>query len=275
MLPVESFHLALFITATIQSSGKYGIIEQAFCGLNWLHKTLNLPNPCESDSVKTIKEAAKRALAKPVVKKQPVSPHNMKQLTKKLWHSADLLQMRTLTLALLSYAGFLRYDEVHRVRREHISFLRTYMKIFIPSSKTDQHNVGDYVYIARTGRSTCPYNTLKQYLATPSISNFDRVFIFRAVIRSKAGCYLKRIDRAISYSTVRDSFIGDCLDMELDRKLFGIHSFRRGGATHACRTGVNDRLFKNHGRWRSENAKDGYVSEDLETKLSVTRNLGI
>ena len=110
VLPVASFHLALFITATIQSSGKYG--------LNWLHKTLNLPNPCESDTVKTIKEAAKRVLAKPVVKKQPVSPHNMKQLTKKLWHSADLLQMRTLTLALLSYAGFLRYDEVHTVRRE-------------------------------------------------------------------------------------------------------------------------------------------------------------
>ena len=61
VLPVLSFHLALFITATIQSSGKYGIIEQAFYGLNWFHKTLTLPNPCESDTVKTIKEAAKRA----------------------------------------------------------------------------------------------------------------------------------------------------------------------------------------------------------------------
>ena len=183
--------------------------------------------------------------------------------------------MRTLTLALLSYAGFLRYDEVHRVRREHISFLPTYMKIFIPSSKTDQQNVGDYVYITRTGRSTCPYNTLKQYLATASISNSDKVFIFRAVTRSKARCYLKRIDRPISYSTVRDRVLSAIASIGLDRKLFGIHSLRRGGATHACRTGVNDRLFKKHGRWRSENAKDGYVSEDLETKLSVTRNLGI
>ena len=54
-----------------------------------------------------------------------------------------------------------------------------------------------------------------------------------------------------------------------------MHSLRRGGETHSCRRGVHDRLFKKHGRWPSENVKDGYVSEDLETKLSVTRNLGI
>ena len=60
----------------------------------------------------------------------------------------------------------------------------------------------------------------------------------------------------------------------LNRKLFGTHSFRRGGATHAAGHGISDRLFKKHGRWKSDNAKDGYVSEDMDTRLSVTRNLG-
>ena len=61
----------------------------------------------------------------------------------------------------------------------------------------------------------------------------------------------------------------------LDRAMFGMHSFRRGGATEAARRGISDRLFKKHGRWKSDNAKDGYVSEDLETRLSVTKNLGV
>ena len=64
-------------------------------------------------------------------------------------------------------------------------------------------------------------------------------------------------------------------EIGLDRKAFGTHSLRRGGATSAARAGVDDRLFKKHGRWKSENAKDGYVSEDLTARLSVSQSLGI
>ena len=39
--------------------------------------------------------------------------------------------------------------------------------------------------------------------------------------------------------------------------------------------GVPDRLFKRHGRWRSENVKDGYIKDDLKALLSVSLALGI
>jgi hypothetical protein len=38
---------------------------------------------------------------------------------------------------------------------------------------------------------------------------------------------------------------------------------------------VPDRLFKEHGAWRSERVKDGYVVSSLQTRLSVTANLGL
>ena len=44
-----------------------------------------------------------------------------------------------------------------------------------------------------------------------------------------------------------------------DAKQFGLRSLRSGGAKAAANAGVPDRLFKCHGRWRSETAKDGYV----------------
>ena len=50
---------------------------------------------------------------------------------------------------------------------------------------------------------------------------------------------------------------------------FGLHSLRSGGATAAYSCGVSDRLFKIHGRWKSEQAKDGYVLEDIQKRLSV------
>ena len=57
--------------------------------------------------------------------------------------------------------------------------------------------------------------------------------------------------------------------------MFELHSLRSGGATQAANNNVSDRLFKAHGRWRSENAKDGYVQDSLTAKLSVYKNLGL
>ena len=48
-------------------------------------------------------------------------------------------------------------------------------------------------------------------------------------------------------------------------KVFGLHSLRSGGATAAANAGVNDRLFKRHGRWRSDKARDGYVKDNFRS----------
>ena len=46
-----------------------------------------------------------------------------------------------------------------------------------------------------------------------------------------------------------------------------------GGATAAANAGVEDRLFKRHGRWKSASAKD-YVKVSVERRLEVTRQSG-
>ena len=54
-----------------------------------------------------------------------------------------------------------------------------------------------------------------------------------------------------------------------------MHSLRAGGAMAAANAGVPDRLFKRHGRWKSESAKDGYVKDSVERRLEVSKQLGI
>ena len=61
----------------------------------------------------------------------------------------------------------------------------------------------------------------------------------------------------------------------LDHHQFGLHSLRAGGSSAAANAGVPDRLFKRHGRWRSENAKDGYVKDTMEERLEVSRKIGL
>ena len=58
-----------------------------------------------------------------------------------------------------------------------------------------------------------------------------------------------------------------------DPTVFGMHSFRAGGATAAANAGVPDRLFKRHGRWKSDTAKDGYVKDSEKSRLSVSQSL--
>ena len=44
----------------------------------------------------------------------------------------------------------------------------------------------------------------------------------------------------------------------LDKSKYGLRS---GGASAAANAGVPDHWFKRHGRWRSENTKDGINSK--------------
>ena len=64
-------------------------------------------------------------------------------------------------------------------------------------------------------------------------------------------------------------------ELGFDAKQFGLHSLRSGGATAAAQAGVPDRLFKRHGRWRSESAKDGYIKDSMPALMSVSESLNL
>ena len=63
--------------------------------------------------------------------------------------------------------------------------------------------------------------------------------------------------------------------INLPKSKFGLHSLRGSGATAAANSDVPDRLFKHHGRWRSDRAKDSYVKDNVKALLSVSHNLRI
>lgn len=92
----------------------------------------------------------------------------------------------------------------------------------------------------------------------------------------KSNSYRLRTDnRLILYTRAREIILDALEKIGLEKSKFGVHRLRSGGATSAAAAGVCDRLFKKHGRWRSDRAKDGYVKENLSEKLKVTKYLGI
>ena len=112
------------------------------------------------------------------------------------------------------------------------------------------------------------YVSLRGICASP-----DR-YLFRGITRSKNGVKLRQ-QGGLSYTRMRELLLEKLSAVGLDPKKYGLHSLRAGGATAAANAGVPDRLFKRHGRWRSENAKDGYVKDSLSSRLSVSKNIGL
>jgi hypothetical protein len=55
----------------------------------------------------------------------------------------------------------------------------------------------------------------------------------------------------------------------LDKNKIGLHSLRSGGATTAAAAGIDYRLFKKHGRWKSDKAKEVYVKEYITDRILV------
>jgi hypothetical protein len=55
---------------------------------------------------------------------------------------------------------------------------------------------------------------------------------------------LRRDDKALSYSLMRELFIQAFQYFVPDIKKFGLHSLRSGGATTCAYLGISERLFK-------------------------------
>ena len=56
---------------------------------------------------------------------------------------------------------------------------------------------------------------------------------------------------------------------------FSTHSLIAGGASASANAGVADSVFQRHGRWKSVSAKNGYINDNLGSRLSVSECLGI
>ena len=228
-----------------------------------------LPSPMSYPTVRTMQESAHRIKGRPKVKKEPVTPQLLQKMVSTLaQESASLLDIRTVTICLLAFSGFFRFNEIAQIRCSDLQFSSTDVRIRVRQSKTDQYRDGNEVVIARTGSDTYPVAMLERYMAMANLTPAGENWLFRPLTATKhktSGTY-SRVREVVREALCR---LGEKPDD------YGLHSFRAGGATAAANAGVEDQLFKRHGRWKSENAKDGYIKDSYDSRLSVSLKLGL
>ena len=190
-----------------------------------------------------------------------------------MYEFGNAKNQRIICANLLAYAGFMRSAELLNIRVHDIVFHDTFMIIFIESSKTGKYRDGAWITIATTETYMCPVENVKKLIAWVDLK--DDIFLFCNLCHSKSGYSARKDNKRMSYSNLRDQFLNAIAPNVNDIKKYGLHSLRSGGATSAANSGVQDRMFKRHGCWLSESAKDGYIKDSLKERLSVSLSLGL
>ena len=183
--------------------------------------------------------------------------------------SASLGDIRDVCFCLLAFAGFLRFDELSSLRwQDHI-------ELYVSRSKVDQLGKGCTLVIASTGTPACPCAMLLRYAALAR-RNLDSVeFVFQNLSFSSSKGYSLRSGTSLSYTRAREVVLAKFRAIGVDTSGMGLHSLRIGGASAALNSGVPDHVIKNHGRWKSDSAKDLYCRENLRRQLLATSRIGL
>ena len=275
--PADPYDVAIYLNYLLFVNKTKGAITSAVYAIRWGHHIVGMTSPTENPLVKLAHEGAIRLCQGEKTKKDPMPVEVLKEVVRKYGrNTSSLLDVRFTIVCLIGFAGFLRIDELLNVKLKHLSLFHDRMEIFLPSSKTDQHRTGKKVIIAKTSTEFCPVENVTNFLrlAKLDIVQDPEAYLVPRLHRTKKGHNASKT-RGLSYTRIRETFMEKLDTIRESHEDFGLHSLRSGGASSAAQNGVTDRLISKQGRWVSENARNGYIKDDIRTRMSVTLSLGL
>ena len=216
--------------------------------LHWTIGTSLDSNPLDSDFCANIVKSAKRKKSQPVKKKKPITSEIVKNILDV--HSKENAEVR------------------------HIEFCGSYLKIFIPRSKTHIDKEITYTFHYASGSKFCPVGVLRRYFNLSGTDLQSTLPLFRPLVFQRSSFSYSLKGGKLSYTTSRDILRETLSGLDYKPNDYFLHSLRAGditSAVHQSSNSISERLLKKHGRWKSDFAKDVYFEESLENRLQVTK----
>lgn len=120
---------------------------------------------------------------------------------------------------------------------------------------------------------SCPFRMLNRYVCATNLDLSSSLPFFRYLHFHRVTSSYGLHSTAMSYTRTREIDFQAFAELGYPKHLFGLHSLRAGGASAVANAGVSDWLFKSDGRWKTDQAKDGYIKDNLESLLLILRSL--
>jgi hypothetical protein len=274
-MPASPLIVALYLMKLLDQAKSPSPVLTCSAAIYFHHSVASLESPTGHHLVAMSREIAMRSLQAGQQVKQPLLASHIRCLFSFLRFPAQhsLHDLMKLVAVTLCYVGFFRFSDLMVIQWHEIRFLLSHMEISSEKTKTGQYREGRWVLVSRVGGAYCPVRLVEDSLLKGEYSAHGPGFLICSVATSPSRQTLRASQP--SYSTVLSWFKLGAQLLKLDPSVFGTYSGRRGGAMRAANVDISDRLFKEHGAWRSEQVKDAYVVSSLQSRLSVTANLGL
>ena len=234
MIPAQPAHVALFITELANTARVKGLgfstLEAEAYGIAWAHKLGGLTeSPTDHLLVKMTLDGAKHSLSKPIKPKEPLPL--IQDIALRFSSDNALSVIRFLFILLVGYPGFLRADEILKMKVCDVKIHADHMLVSVPERKNDQYRQGHVIPVIRSNKVTCPVCITCRCMVRLPLSDSNNTPLVQRIVKSKSKEYFHPC-KSVSYSTIRDEFkkfLGQFVSNVDD---FGLHSIKSGAASN-------------------------------------------
>ena len=144
----------------------------------------------------------------------------------------NLRDLKTLTVCILAYAGFLRFSEVSVPKRDDIDIQDAYI-----------YRSGHWIYISRLNSVLCPVKINQKYIRRAKTLKGKSEYMFRGVVKKNSGYRLPGNNKLITYTSVRKDVLSVLKKLGLSSEDYGLHNMCAGGCTMAIHLDVKGRFM--------------------------------
>ena len=287
--PAGSAQFILFVQELIQTAkdrkNKSGVVTTAVYAVDFIHQLMGLPKPGAKDAVKLMLAGAMKILARPTVRKSPLSMEVVKKLIQHFTPSLENYTLKGIRFSVYAALAFVleaRFADIIDVCPNNIMDYSDRMVVFLEEQKTDQYREGAFVPFMNTGEPLGAYALVSEILIRLPEGQEDQS-IFRRVNTSKHKGEFFR-GETMSYSLVTEGIKAGLKAIGENPKDYALHSFRSGAKSHVDKKqkGLPEgeripvRLSNKHGRWNADSkAALGYTADDADDQLLVPKALGL
>ena len=129
ILPASKNYFPLFLVHLNDFVNSISTFDAVIHGVSWAHAKFGSQSPTRTVIIKQIIQAALRQLGKATINRElPLERSHILQLHDK-FAQASFDQLQILTLAMLSFVAFLRWDDLSRLRRYDLKFHNDHIAI--------------------------------------------------------------------------------------------------------------------------------------------------
>ena len=107
-----------------------------------------------------------------------------------LVESTDLMAVRDWSMIPLRYSGFLKFDEISRIKCNEISFCAEHVRIEAAKRKSDQYRSVNEVLTSRECSSAFPNSMLLRYMSLADLIIKSYGFFVNTLFKVIAPCKL-------------------------------------------------------------------------------------